>query len=347
MVAAVRLGMRAGLGLLALTVAAIELGLVDLVRTSLPPLRWQLDELLLIAGALCFAGLAARHAKRHRMAVPGLDDATLVADLRAAIAGNALEVHYQPKMDARTNRIVSLEALVRWNHPLLGAISPGRFVPLAEASGDMPALTMRVLAHACRDAAFFRANAFDQTVFVNISALLVSDDAFTTAIIEAIATSQANIGIEVTETAVIDAPERALANLRRLADAGLPIAIDDYGVGLSSLTYLRQMPASELKIDMSFIRDLTNSHRDPLIVRSTVDLAHGLGMKVTAEGVDKPETLALLRIMGCDYIQGYQIAPALSRDAALSFMQNDGAADDELPEFAAALLRLKGSRAAP
>ena len=131
-----------------------------------------------------------------------------------------------------------------------------------------------------------------------------------------------------------------------LADAGLAIAIDDYGVGVSSLTYLRQMPASELKIDMSFIRDLAESHRDPLIVRSTIDLAHGLGLRVTAEGVDKAETLALLTIMGCDYVQGFHIAPAYPLDRCIDFMLTWTSPELQLPDFAQELRSLIQPRSA-
>lgn len=282
----------------------------------------------------------------HAHVAAGTDDrdrvrhsAALMAALRTAIADDALMLHYQPKLDARGGRIVSHEALVRWHHPEFGQVSPGLFVPLAEQSGDVRALTLWVLDRACRDAAAMSEQGFDQTVFVNISAQLVSDERFADHLVATIAASGARIGVEVTETSVLGSPERALANLERLAAADIPIAIDDYGVGLSSLTYLRQMPASELKIDMSFIRNLAESHRDPLIVRSTIDLAHGLGLKVTAEGVDKPETLALLKVMGCDYIQGYQIAPAMPLDRCLAFLRGQGTAEHALPDTAAALAR--------
>ena len=116
--------------------------------------------------------------------------------------------------------------------------------------------------------------------------------------------------MEITETAVISHPDVALRNLRAFADAGIGVAIDDYGSGLSSLAYLKMLPAGELKIDKAFILGLTSSHRDPLIVRSTIDLAHALEMEVTAEGVDDPTALALLQVMGCDRVQGFHIGQA-------------------------------------
>ena len=344
------------LGLLLLALAVVEAGLLDAARPSLAGNRWQPDELVLLSGAVlaCLAWLTypARPASSDAganqpagMEWPVEDrdqakrDATLIRDLRAAIAADALEVHYQPKMDARSSRIVSLEALVRWRDAKGDSISPARFIPLAERSGDIRALTLRVLERTCWDYRYLAANGQDQPVYVNISAQLVSDTTFVDQLIATVRAAKVRLGIEVTETAVLEDPERALANLDRIAAAGIAIAIDDYGVGLSSLTYLRRMPASELKIDMSFIRDLSDSHRDPLIVRSTVDLAHGLGMKVTAEGVDKPETMALLRVMGCDFVQGYQIAPALKREACLAFLRDDASIDQSLPEFATALAR--------
>ena len=132
--------------------------------------------------------------------------------------------------------------------------------------------------------------------------------------------TRGRIGLEITETAVIQDPEAALANLRALADAGIRIAIDDYGSGLSSLSYLKQLPASELKIDQMFISGLIDSHRDPLLVRSSIDLAHALDMEVTAEGVDSPAALALLKVMGCDVIQGFLIAQPMRLGELRAFL---------------------------
>lgn len=275
------------------------------------------------------------------------ENAALLRDLRAAIAGNALELHFQPKLNVRANTIDSLEALVRWSHPARGQVSPALFIPLAEESGDIRALTHWVFEAACRASLALRQQHLDQPIFVNVSALLIADDMFVSRLIATARACEARLGIEVTETACLQQPQRALANLKRLADAGLAIAIDDYGVGLSSLTYLRQMPASELKIDMSFIRDLAESHRDPLIVRSTIDLAHGLGLRVTAEGVDKAETLALLTIMGCDYVQGFHIAPAYPLDRCIRLIRSWTSPELQLPDFAADLRRFIRPAAGP
>ena len=148
-------------------------------------------------------------------------------------------------------------------------------------------------------------------VFVNISGILLPEKSFADWALALLGDGSGKIGFEITETAVIKDPADAIANLQLLADAGIRIAIDDYGSGLSSLAYLKQLPAHELKIDRMFVSGLTESHRDPLLVRSTIDLAHALEMQVTAEGVDNPMSLALLRVMGCDLLQGHGISPPL------------------------------------
>ena len=222
------------------------------------------------------------------------------ADLDAAVAAGQFRLFYQPKVCARTGQTISVEALIRWFHPLQGLISPAQFIPFAERTGRMRVLTDWVLGQAVLDQP-----RFGVPVYVNISGPLLCDANFIDGALEIIKGLESNIGFEITETAVIQDPEHALAQLARLVDAKVNIAIDDYGVGVSSLTYLKQLPANELKIDQAFIRDISRSNRDPLLVRSTIDLAHALDMRVTAEGVEDAAAHALLRVMGCDYIQGY------------------------------------------
>lgn len=266
----------------------------------------------------------------------------LMGEMQQAIADDALELHYQPKLDARTGEIDSFEALVRWPHPDRGHVPPSEFVQVAEESGDIRALTHWVLTRAVADSDRLAALGIARPIYVNISARLVGDEEFAADLLETLDGQQGRIGIEITETGVLENPDRALVHLRRIADAGIKIAIDDYGVGLSSLAYLKQLPASELKIDMMFITDLAESHRDPMIVRSTIDLAHGLGLRVTAEGVDKPEALALLKIMGCDLIQGHQIATAMPLDRLTDFMLTEDVAEHAVPDYAAQLLAFVG-----
>ena len=281
--------------------------------------------------------------EQHRVA----NNVELMKELRAAIAADSLELHYQPKWSARTGEIDSVEALVRWPHPTRGSVSPGEFIPLAEESGDVQALTWWVLERAARDWQHLADQAKARPIYVNVSAQLIGDSPFAERLLATLRDQPERIGIEITETAVLANPDCALNHLQMLADAGIAIAIDDYGVGLSSLSYLKRLPATELKIDMMFITDLCDSHRDPMIVRSTIDLAHGLGLKVTAEGVDKPEALALLKIMGCDLIQGYQIAAPMPLAALSRFISDHDADAEHVPDCAAQLLafsRSAGSR---
>ena len=250
----------------------------------------------------------------------GLDDIALMRDLRRAIERNELRLHYQPKLRSRTNAIDSAEALLRWPHPTRGSVAIERLIRLAESTGAIRDLTEWVLAQAVRDQARLAASGHELTIYVNISGVLLPDADFAARARATVARAGGRIGFEVTETAVIQDPEGALANLRAFSAAGVKIAIDDYGSGLSSLSYLKQLPANELKIDQMFVSGLIDSHRDPLLVRSSIDLAHALDMEVTAEGVDDPLALSLLRVMGCDLIQGYLISPPIELDALRTFL---------------------------
>lgn len=251
----------------------------------------------------------------HRLVVSSATDAhaasaniALMRDLREAIAAGALEVHYQPKLTVATGKFESMEALVRWCHPVLGPLAPSHFIPIAEQTGDIRVLTDWVIDRVIADRRSATPRVAALSCSVNISAELVGDSVFALRLLETLAPFDGAIGIEITETAVLARPERALSNLHQLKAAGIGIAIDDYGVGLSSLSYIKQLPASELKLDAMFIRNLGTSHRDPIIVRSTLELAHGLGLKVTAEGVDSDDAIALLCAMRCDMLQGFSIA---------------------------------------
>ncbi len=244
----------------------------------------------------------------------------LMRDLRSALAREALSVVYQPKLNNRAGRVDSVEALVRWRHPERGQVPPDSFIGLAEGTGDIRALTEFVLKRTVDDQLRLRARGHDLSFHVNLSGGLVADEEFCAWTLAQCARSDGRVGVEITETAVIADPARALANLRALSGAGVSIAIDDYGSGLSSLAYLKEFPADELKIDRRFVSGLASSHRDPLLVRSTIDLAHALDMEVTAEGVDNPTSLALLGVMGCDRMQGFQIAPPLEFGALERFL---------------------------
>ncbi len=255
------------------------------------------------------------------------DRLALMRDLRTAVTSDEMFVCYQPKLNLRTSSITSAEALVRWRHPTRDLVAPDQFVPLAEEAGEIRPLTELVINHAVRAADALGRAGHALRLDLNISGRLVSDEDFARWALDALAGHRGRFGFEITETAVIANPDRALANIRAFSEAGVAIAIDDYGSGLSSLSYLKQIPAHELKIDRAFVSGLTSSHRDPLLVRSTIDLAHALDMEVTAEGVDNPMALALLRVMGCDMIQGYHVSRPLEIQDLLAFLEAFAAED--------------------
>ena len=244
----------------------------------------------------------------------------LMRDLRTAVGKSELFVVYQPKLRVRTGVIDAVEALVRWRHPERGMVSPDDFISLAEEGEEIRPITEFVITEAVKDRETLSSAGMPLFINVNISAQLLADESFVTWAIAAVAGAPHNFGFEITETAVINNPEKALASIEKFAAHGIKIAIDDYGSGLSSLSYLKQIPAQELKIDKAFVSGLTTSHRDPLLVRSTIDLAHALEMEVTAEGVDNAMSLALLQVMGCDSIQGYHVSKPLVLDDLLRFM---------------------------
>ncbi|UZK66233.1 putative bifunctional diguanylate cyclase/phosphodiesterase [Sphingomonas sp. M1-B02] len=253
------------------------------------------------------------------------DKLTLMRELPRAIAKGEMFLQYQPKVHVRRQEIASAEALIRWQHPQRGLILPGDFISVAEEAGEIGALTIWTLRQVIADQKRLAADGYDLTLFLNISGMLLADAHFVAEACEIVTSSGAKLGFEITETAVIRDPDSAIRHLQTFADIGVQLAIDDYGAGLSSLAYLKQLPARELKIDKMFVLQLTSSNRDPLIVRSTIDLAHALEMEVTAEGVETPSALALLSVMGCDMVQGYLISRPLGFDAFRNFLAEDAA----------------------
>jgi EAL domain-containing protein (putative c-di-GMP-specific phosphodiesterase class I)/GGDEF domain-containing protein len=251
------------------------------------------------------------------------DDAEVGRHLRQAIERSELFMQYQPKLHLRKQRVVSVEALIRWQHPRRGLVLPNDFITLAERTGDIAAVTLWTIRQVMADQRVMVRNGHDLPVFINMAGALLSDAAFVDQVIALIGDNGPRLGVEITETSVIRDPDGAIRHLQRLADIGVVITIDDYGAGLSSLAYLKQLPASELKIDKLFVTQLTSSHRDPLIVRSTIDLAHALEMEVVAEGVETAASLALLSVMGCDMVQGFLISRPLGLEALLTFLQDD------------------------
>lgn len=244
----------------------------------------------------------------------------LLRDLQVGMARGEVALAYQPKLDLRAGTVCSAEALLRWSRPDGQQINTGDLVALCEQTATIKELTRWTLATAIADNERFRAAGHSLLVFVNVSGSLLADCDFADDILEMVSQTRAQIGIEITETAVIADPDIAISNLDRFAKAGIAIAIDDFGAGLSSLEYLQRLPASELKIDRAFIAELSSSHRNPLITRATIDLAHALDMRVTAEGVDDELSMALLKVMGCDLAQGYLISGPLDPLRFIAFL---------------------------
>ena len=233
---------------------------------------------------------------------------SLMGEMRRALAHGHIHLVHQPKLTLRSNVIEGVETLVRWRHPTRGMIAPDLFVPMAEETGHIRALTDWVLRRAVVEQRAVAKAGWPLAFSINISGRLLSDRDFALNAVSAVAGAANAMCFEITETAVIDNPKVALENIDLFARNGIGVSIDDFGSGLSSLAYLKQLPARELKIDKVFVQNLTNSQRDALLVRSTIDLAHGLGMKVTAEGVENPTCFALLSAMGCDMAQGYLVS---------------------------------------
>ena len=254
---------------------------------------------------------ASRHKHAFFDAIAYGDPASnlsLISDMLRSLENGEMSVHYQPKLDIRTGKISGAEALVRWRHPIRGMIRPDLFIGMAEETGHIRTLTDWVLQQVIADQALLFEAGEDVTISVNVSGRLMSDMDFARMARELIMSSGAKICAEITETAVIDNPETALEIVAGFKSDGITISIDDYGSGLSSLAYLKQINADELKMDKSLILPLAESKRDALLVKSTIDLAHSVGMKVTAEGVETVAVYSLLAGMGCDVAQGYLVA---------------------------------------
>lgn len=234
----------------------------------------------------------------------------LMADIETALASGDIWAAYQPKWSAQEQRIAGCEALVRWRHPVLGPIPPDEFIPLLEANDKLRELTLMMLGQCLDDLAGWTALGLEIGVAVNISAPLLDDPQFVEQIaarIVAAPVAGSKLTLEVTESATVASAEAVIAALNRLRTLGLRVSIDDYGTGQSTLTYLKSFPADELKIDKSFISRMLESQGDQAMVRSTIALAHELGFKVVAEGVEDGECLEKLVEFGCDTMQGWHI----------------------------------------
>ncbi len=268
-------------------------------------------------GLLRAADLALHSAKRRGVGLAVYTDGqdaqarerwARLMELREALTHDQLILHYQPVFQARSLELISAEALVRWRHPTAGLLAPQEFIPLAEQAGLIDDLSLWVVREAVRQASRWASDGTPLVTAINLSPLNLRDSSiidYLVSVLDEADLDAALFKIEITESAIVRADEgtmRALAGLREL---GVRVAIDDFGTGYSSLGSLRSLPVDEIKLDRTFIGGMQAGAADRHIVRSIINLAHGLGLEVVAEGVEDQETLALLREMDCDAIQGY------------------------------------------
>jgi len=254
-------------------------------------------------------------------------DLSIKSELREAIQSDQLSLYYQPQIDHRSQRVVGLEALVRWNHPQRGFLAPDQFISLAEDAGLIGPLTHWVLKTALNQLAALRRQGHVLTMAVNLSARNLHDMELPASIRALLAESGVapeNLILEITESAVMANPSDGLSILTNLDRMGVTLAIDDFGTGYSSLAYLKRLPVDELKIDKSFVMDMEENENDAVIVRSTIDLAHNLGLKVTAEGVETQGAWDILEILGCDCSQGYFMGRPMNAEKLELWLRESG-----------------------
>ena len=247
-----------------------------------------------------------------------------IEDLRAALDHDELVVHYQPKIDPRSRKVVGVEALVRWAHPTHGLLYPDRFLPLAEQTGLMRQLTLIVLQTALRQGQAWRGEGLDLPVAVNLSVANLLDAHLARQVGDLLASLRLParaLELELTEDTLMADPVRSKQTLADLRALGLRLAVDDYGTGYSSLAYLQELAIDELKLDKSFTLRMTQDAGAAAIVRTTIDLAHSLGLTMVAEGVENETALAELARLGCDLAQGYHISKPLPAEQLTSWLQ--------------------------
>ncbi|HEV8230230.1 MAG TPA: EAL domain-containing protein [Candidatus Limnocylindria bacterium] len=247
----------------------------------------------------------------------------MMAELRRAVDEGELVLYYQPQLDLRTGSVTSVEALVRWMHPKRGLVGPDEFIPVAERTGLIKRLTRTVLTEAIRQARAWELAGLRVPIAVNLSMRNIHDPQLPQTIAQLLQRWDAKpdlLRLEMTETVLAADPERALQTMDSLRAMGVHIALDDFGTGYSSLAYLNRLPLDEIKIDRSFVLGMITDESSATIVRATVELGHGLGYAVVAEGVENTETRQRLTALGCDSIQGFLVARPMPADQAAEWI---------------------------
>ncbi len=272
-------------------------------------------------------GIALNSAKQQGIALAlyqsGQDEShqrelTIIRDLPYALTSGQLFIVYQPKVDIVAQRAISAEALIRWQHPELGFISPVEFILLAERSGNISLISHWMLQNVIAQLESWLPRHPDLCIAVNLSADDLLDEQLPAKILAWLAAKQVPVSalsLEVTESAVMQDTTKAISNLQQLKDTGIQLAIDDFGTGQSSLAYLKSLPVHEVKIDRAFIKDIEHNLQDELIVQATTKLARGLGLKVTAEGLENQAGLSRVLAAGCQQVQGYYFSKPLTTEA--------------------------------
>jgi EAL domain-containing protein (putative c-di-GMP-specific phosphodiesterase class I)/GGDEF domain-containing protein len=233
---------------------------------------------------------------------------SLAGDLRKAVEQNTLELFYHPQIDIKNQKVIGVEALLRWNHPEYGYIPPDEFIPLAEQTGAINDVTRWVLNLAISHAVKLQNLGYEMMMSVNISAINLKQVDFINQIEDLLQKHQLSpqkLILEVTETAMMDDPVNALEVLTALNEKGIKISIDDFGTGYSSLAYIKQLPVKEVKIDRSFVANLDTDHENVVIVNTTINMSHDLNLKVVAEGIETEDVQKMLHQLGCDFAQGF------------------------------------------
>jgi diguanylate cyclase (GGDEF)-like protein len=249
----------------------------------------------------------------------------LSGELREAILDNQLTLEYQPMVDVKSGQIFCAEALVRWRHPEYGMIAPEEFIPSAEQTGVIRPLTLWVIEKALEQSAVWAQSGIDLRISVNLSVRSLQDRKLpgqVQRLIDRYHVDPRRVILEITESAIMSDPLSARRVMRRLSNMGFQLSIDDFGTGYSSLAYLKQLPVDEIKIDRSFVTQMDKDENDAVIVRATIDLAHNLGLKVVAEGVENTDVWDLLEMLGCDVVQGYYIRKPLAAVDLTNWIQS-------------------------
>lgn len=273
--------------------------------------------------------VAKRHNDEYSVYDPVHDDYNpnrleLLRDLRTAIQRREIGIAFQPKLDLNSGVITGVEVLARWSHPERGIIPPYDFIPVLEQTGLIKPFTLQVIEKSVRYCKEYRDQGYELGVAVNLSMHNLRDEKLPRQIAEILGRFHLGehcLTLEITESAIMHDPECSLDILTKLNKMGVGLSVDDFGTGYSSLSYLKRLPVQQLKIDRAFVSDMIDDTDDAMIVRSTVDLAHNLGLNTVAEGVENEATLKTLETMGCDLAQGYLISRPLSHDDFLSYLR--------------------------